>query len=217
MRRDHRVIFPQYARGKEGIEIEEGATLWDHAWKLGVQISGTCDGQGECGKCVVRVDRGAGSLASRTRAEESFSLTQDERLACQARIVRSDQDIYVYVKAAGEYTILTESVEGRVPLDPFICRRGDQVILRDIRQHPLARYEGELLGLAVDVGTTTLVAQILDVETGETMVTLACRNPQAAYGDDVISRIGYTDQHQDGLARLQRVVVEPSCTKTRQV
>ena len=85
---------------------------------------------------------------------------------------------------------------------------GDWVFLRGLREHPLGRYEGELLGLAVDVGTTTLVAQILDVESGEAIATLACKNPQAAYGDDVISRIGYTDQHQDGLARLQRVVVE---------
>jgi uncharacterized 2Fe-2S/4Fe-4S cluster protein (DUF4445 family) len=43
---------------------------------------------------------------------------------------------------------------------------------------------------------------------GEIVVTLARKNPQAAYGDDVISRIGYTDQHQDGLIRLQELVVE---------
>jgi uncharacterized 2Fe-2S/4Fe-4S cluster protein (DUF4445 family) len=71
----------------------------------------------------------------------------------------------------------------------------------------MGRYGGELLGLAIDVGTTTLVTQILNLEDGEVVATLACRNPQAAYGDDVISRIGYTDQDADGLARLQRIVV----------
>jgi len=203
----HRVIFPQYARGRDGIAIEEGATLWDHAWKLGVQTSSACGGRGECGKCVIRVDRGSESLARKTRAERDFPLDDEERLACQSRVISSDRDIYVFVKAAGEYTILTESIEGRVPLDPLIRRKGDWVFLGDA-QHPLGRYEGELLGLAIDVGTTTLVAQVLDVESGEVVVTLACKNPQAAYGDDVISRIGYADQHQDGLARLQRVVVE---------
>jgi uncharacterized 2Fe-2S/4Fe-4S cluster protein (DUF4445 family) len=80
--------------------------------------------------------------------------------------------------------------------------------LDGVQERSLGRYEGELLGLAVDVGTTTLVAQVLNLESGEVVVTLACRNPQAAYGDDVISRIGYADQHPDGLARLQAVVVK---------
>jgi len=204
----HRVIFPQYPRGRDGIAIEEGATLWDHAWKLGVQISSACGGRGECGKCVIRVDRGSESLAKKTRAERGFPLDHEERLACQATVISSDRDIHVFVKPAGEYTILTESIEGRVPLDPLICRKGDWVFLRDAREHPLGRYDGELLGLAVDAGTTTLVAQVLDVESGEVVVTLACKNPQAAYGDDVISRIGYADQHQGGLDRLQRIVVE---------
>jgi uncharacterized 2Fe-2S/4Fe-4S cluster protein (DUF4445 family) len=204
----HRVIFPQYARGRDGIEIEEGATLWDHAWKLGIQIHSLCGGHGECGKCVVRVDRGSESLSETTQAERDRSLAEDERLACQAKVISGDRDIYVFIKAAGEYTILTESTEGRVPLDPFIYRKGDRVFLEGRPGVSLGRYEGELLGLAVDVGTTTLVAQLVDVESGEVIVTLARKNPQAAYGDDVISRIAYTDQHQDGLARLQRVVVE---------
>ena len=208
MGRKHRVVFPQYARGREGIEIEEGATLWDHAWGLGIQISSACGGRGECGKCVVRVDKGSEGLAERTEAERNFPLAEEERLACQTRVISSNRDIIVYVKAAGEYTILTESIEGSVPLDPFISRREGWVFLRDIREDPVGRYEGELLGLAIDVGTTTLVAQIVDMESGEVVTTLACKNPQAAYGDDVISRIGYTDQHQDGLARLQRTVVE---------
>ncbi len=204
----HKVIFPQYARGRDGIEIAEGATLRDHALRLGLQIHSACGGRGQCGKCVVRVDRGLESLAGRTQAECDFSLAEDERLACQARVISADQDIYVFVKAAGDYAILTESIEGRVPLDPFISRKGDQVLLEGRPGVSLGRYEGELLGLAIDVGTTTLVAQLLDLESGELIVTLACKNPQAAYGDDVISRIAYADQHEGGLARLQKVIVE---------
>ena len=208
MGQKHRVMFPQYARGKDGIEIEEGATLRDHTSKLGIQIPSACGGRGQCGKCVVRVDRGLESLAGKTQAERDTSLAEQERLACQARVISDDRDIYVFVKATGEYTILTESIEGRVPLDPFIYRKGNQVFWRDDREHSLGKYEGKLLGLAVDVGTTTLVAQVLDLGSGEVVVTLARKNPQAAYGDDVISRIGHTDQHPDGLARLQRIVVE---------
>jgi len=208
MTREHKVVFPQYARGRDGIEIEVGTTLWDHACRLGIQVSSACGGRGQCGKCVVRVDSGAESLGHRTEAERSFPLAEDERLACQAKVITGDQDIVVYVKAAGQYTILTESVEARVPLDPFVYREGDWVILGTDREHPLDRYEGELLGLAVDVGTTTVVAQIVDLGSSDVLATLACRNPQSAYGDDVISRIGFADSHQDGLARLQKVVVE---------
>ena len=208
MRHTHKVIFPQYARGRDGIDIEEGATLQDHIHKLGIQISSACGGRGQCGKCVVRVDGGSESLSGKTQAEQDLSLADEERLACQATVISNNQDIVLFVKAAGEYTVLTDSIEGRVPIDPFIYRKGDYVHLRNGREVPLGRYEGELLGLAVDVGTTTLVAQILDVESGEEVVTLACKNPQAAYGDDVISRIGYTDQHRGGLARLQSAVVE---------
>ncbi|NPV06853.1 MAG: DUF4445 domain-containing protein [Anaerolineae bacterium] len=209
MAHEHRVIFPQYARGRNGVSIEEGATLWDHAWRLGIQVASACGGRGQCGKCVVRVESGGESLAERTEAERRFPLARDERLACQARIISSARDVVVYIWAAGEYTILTESTDqGMIRLDPHVSREGDRVVLREERIHSLGAYEGELLGLAVDVGTTTLVAQIVDLESGEVVATLACRNPQAAYGDDVISRIGYADTHEDGLRRLQRVVVE---------
>jgi uncharacterized 2Fe-2S/4Fe-4S cluster protein (DUF4445 family) len=204
----HKVIFPQYARGRHGVEIEEGATLRDHALKLGILIPSACGGLGQCGKCIVRVDRGLASLAPKTPAEQGFPLGKEERLACQARVLSKEQDIYLYVRAAGEYTILTESVEGHVPLDPFVQRRGDQVLLRGAAGRPLGRYDGELLGLAIDVGTTTIVVQVLDLETGTVVSTLACKNPQAAFGDDVISRIAYADQHGDGLMRLQETAIE---------
>jgi len=203
----HKVIFPQYARGKDGIEIVTGSSLLDHAWKLGIQMPSACGGRGQCGKCVVRVDRGTESLGPKTPTERGFPLADDERLACQARVTSDDRDIYLYIEAAGEYTILTESIEGHVPLEPFVCRKGDRVLWQGEPAYDLGDYQGQLLGLAIDVGTTTVVAQVLDLASGEVVVTLACKNPQAAYGDDVISRIGYTDQHPGGLARLQTVVV----------
>ncbi len=208
MNPEHKVIFPQYARGRDGIGICVGSTVWDHALRLGIHIHSECGGRGQCGKCIVRLDRGAESLAEKTQAERNLPLAADERLACQAQVIADDQDIYVFAKAVGEYTVLTESTRGQVPLDPFIYRRDDRVWLEGRPGASLGQYEGELLGLAVDIGTTTLVAQLLDVESGEVIVTQARRNPQASYGNDVISRIGYADEHTDGLARLQRIVVE---------
>jgi len=167
------------------------------------------------------VDRGLECLTERTEAEHGFSLSEEERLACQAKVASGDRDIHVFIRDAGEYTILSESVEGEVPLDPFVYRKGDEVFwddsevqrrpragLRTAEEKLLGPYEGGLYGAAIDVGTTTLVVQVLDLESGERAATLAAKNPQAAYGDDVISRIGYADQHEGGLIELRQVVVE---------
>ena len=63
--------------------------------------------------------------------------------------------------------------------------------------------ENARLGLALDVGTTTITAAILDLHTGETLAAGSIRNRQASYGADVIDRISHTMTHADGLRLLQ--------------
>jgi uncharacterized 2Fe-2S/4Fe-4S cluster protein (DUF4445 family) len=65
-----------------------------------------------------------------------------------------------------------------------------------------------LLGLAVDVGTTKLAAYLIDLQSGSTLAKAGAMNPQIAYGEDVISRIGYTNTHVDGRRVLQTRLVE---------
>lgn len=65
-----------------------------------------------------------------------------------------------------------------------------------------------LLGLAVDLGTTKLAAFLVDLETGQTLASGGALNPQVAYGEDVISRIQYSDEHPEGGSTLQQCVVE---------
>jgi len=67
---------------------------------------------------------------------------------------------------------------------------------------------GRLLGLAVDVGTTTIAAYLTDLETGKVVATESAMNPQVAMGDDVISRLYHTTRDPDGLAQLQSTVVQ---------
>ena len=52
--------------------------------------------------------------------------------------------------------------------------------------------------IAFDIGTTTVVAYLLDGHTGALLAQSSCRNPQAQYGADVISRIQYAMEVQDG-------------------
>ncbi|MCK4591798.1 MAG: 2Fe-2S iron-sulfur cluster binding domain-containing protein, partial [Candidatus Latescibacteria bacterium] len=53
-----RIFFPQYRRTRQGMEISKGKSILDYAREFGVSIDAECGGQGECGKCVVRIDRG---------------------------------------------------------------------------------------------------------------------------------------------------------------
>jgi uncharacterized 2Fe-2S/4Fe-4S cluster protein (DUF4445 family) len=63
------------------------------------------------------------------------------------------------------------------------------------------------LGLAVDIGTTTLAAYLCDLGTGNILSSAAALNPQRRYGDDVISRIQAASASAQNLAALQRLVV----------
>jgi uncharacterized 2Fe-2S/4Fe-4S cluster protein (DUF4445 family) len=65
-----------------------------------------------------------------------------------------------------------------------------------------------LFGLAVDVGTTKLAAYLVDLASGETASKTGAMNPQIAYGEDVVSRIAYANEHVDGRVLLQRRLVD---------
>lgn len=199
-----RMFFPQYRKGKKGIETFHGSIL-DHARKLGVEIASECGGLGTCGRCVVRVEKGADALNETTNPEREHDLGPGYRLACQARVVNTDANVTVLIKDFGDYSILSESLETEVEVDAAVSRVGRSV--RHESGDELGRYDGEILGLAVDVGTTTLVGQVLDLEDGRAVATFARKNPQIAYGNDVISRICHTMSCETGLEELQQAVV----------
>ncbi len=62
-------------------------------------------------------------------------------------------------------------------------------------------------GIAVDVGTTTVVAQIVEMNTGRVLGVTGAPNPQASYGEDVISRIIYACD-KNGLGELHEVIIK---------
>jgi uncharacterized 2Fe-2S/4Fe-4S cluster protein (DUF4445 family) len=66
----------------------------------------------------------------------------------------------------------------------------------------------DLLGLAVDVGTTKLAVYVVHLGTGETLAMSGAMNPQISYGEDVISRIAYTNHDEGGRKVLQTKLVE---------
>jgi uncharacterized 2Fe-2S/4Fe-4S cluster protein (DUF4445 family) len=67
----------------------------------------------------------------------------------------------------------------------------------------VTRSQSPLVGLAVDIGATKIAGYLVELASGRTLAKAGAVNPQIAYGEDVVSRIGYTNEHRDGRAVLQ--------------
>ncbi len=72
-----------------------------------------------------------------------------------------------------------------------------------------------LYGAAADIGTTTVVLHLVDLQTGKTLATVSTTNPQHQHGDDVISRIHFASEPQ-GRDWMQRTIVNCLNTLLRQ-
>lgn len=198
-----RVFFPQFKKGKQGIEVDRETILYA-ARKLSIYLPSECGGKGICGRCRVRVEGEKSLLSPRTKAEKKFNLSEGERLACQTRLT-GPGNIRIFLKQVGKYTILSESIEKKIVLDPFVYEKNGKVFWG---KEVLDEFRGKILGLAIDVGTTTLVSQVVNLQSGKTIATFSQKNPQCAFGDDVISRIEYTMREKDGVKVLQKVVLD---------
>jgi uncharacterized 2Fe-2S/4Fe-4S cluster protein (DUF4445 family) len=64
------------------------------------------------------------------------------------------------------------------------------------------------IGLAVDVGTTTVAAYLCDLVTGKVLNTESMMNPQVPYGEDVMSRITYAMTNEQGLETMQKALID---------
>ncbi len=94
-------------------------------------------------------------------------------------------------------------------------------ILRDSGYKVTAVYDGNTMlalepgdtterqyGIAVDIGTTTVVCYLVDLTNGEQLDVASRLNAQKSYGGDVISRIAYVAENADGLERLQKEIAD---------
>ena len=211
------IFFPQFKKGKEGLKIHPGLTILDYAQKLQIKINAECGGVGKCGKCIVRIEKGEENLNQPTSSEKKFNLPEKHRLACQARIVRDISDIVVYIKEFGEYEILKYGMEREVEICPSYIKKNGNVYKNG---KEIDIYRDGIFGLAIDIGTTTIVFDIVNLENGDIIGTLAKTNPQIIYGNDVISRIEYAmvdkkekrflekDERYKKLNEMQKIVVE---------
>lgn len=123
----------------------------------------------------------AGTLCTQSGVKETFDIA--EILACRWR-------------PAGDVTVTLEQAAGE-----------NDHIAADRRDIPGG---GEGLGLAVDIGTTTVAAYLYDLASGRCLNTACGMNAQRSYGSDVISRIQYCGT-EGGLEQQSRAIREQIC------
>jgi uncharacterized 2Fe-2S/4Fe-4S cluster protein (DUF4445 family) len=164
------------------LEVPSGAALASALPELGVEFP--CGGTGLCGACRVRVLEGSLPI---TQPDRSVFSTQELavgwRLACQAH---------------AETSLLLE------------CGQWSMDVLTD--NSSLAGAGKSDLGIAVDLGTTTIAAQMIDLATGYVLGVETALNPQASFGLDVMSRIRAALQGSD-LTTIVRLSLRQMITR----
>ncbi len=67
-------------------------------------------------------------------------------------------------------------------------------------------FQDKLLGVAVDLGSTTVAANLCDLSTGEVLASASTMNPQIRFGEDLMSRVSYVMMHPNEADELTRVI-----------
>jgi uncharacterized 2Fe-2S/4Fe-4S cluster protein (DUF4445 family) len=166
-------------------ELAVGKTLFDYADELEMQVPTSCGRTGTCHECVVEVKQGMEALCPR-QERESF-LRENYRLACQAMVENNAVDVH-FAPLRRKPKILVTSSEKPLEHDPLVGRQGDVVSYDGV---VIDQYRGHIYGLAVDVGTTTVAVELVDLEQGRTVCISSFENPQRFGGSDVMHRISY--------------------------
>lgn len=83
-----------------------------------------------------------------------------------------------------------------------------RIVLRANEVIAILPFGSDIFGISVDIGTTKLALYLVDLLSGEVVEKVGEMNPQIAYGEDVVSRIAYATQNQDGRQTLQQALTE---------
>ena len=177
--------------------VAKGQTIMAAAASQSIDLRSDCGGKGKCGKCQVVVT--PSEHLSAVTDSEGGMLTADllesgSRLACQARI-EGPLSIVIDESNLDPGEVLGKDLDGMTVSDPKSPR-------------PKAGAGNGSLGLAIDIGTTTLALYLCDLQSGEVIHSVAEANPQRRYGEDVISRIAHANDRQHGLEELRVAIVE---------
>jgi uncharacterized 2Fe-2S/4Fe-4S cluster protein (DUF4445 family) len=183
----------------QSIEAVGGRSLFEHAEDLGIDVPTSCRKQGKCKECMVEVVEGMDLLSAKAGPEQH--LKGNFRLSCQTFVAGAGGRVRCHTMRRGQMRIerhaLGLPVTGEpVWLDPAVTRDGDRILIDGLE---VERSTGPIHGVAMDLGTTTVVLRLLDLETGELIADTSFENPQRFGGSEVMSRIAYDTEHRGRL------------------
>ncbi len=186
-----------------------GTTLFDSADVLNIPVPSSCGRSGICHECIIQVKRGSDALSS-PGDPEAF-LTDGYRLACQATIEHPEAVIEFGLLQRSPQ-ILTAQDEEMGQLDPLVTRKGNSVYYDGEK---IDTYRGKILGMSIDLGTTTVVAELVNLESGQLIYTSSFENPQRFGGSDIMHRISYDAGTYQG--ELHRAIINTLNTEIHQM
>ena len=186
----------------KSLSARRGMSIFECSEELGVHVPTSCNKNGKCRECIVEIREGA-ELLSKLSSEEEH-LGAGFRLACRACLEADSGSITCHTMRRAQMRIEESGwIEtANVDLAPAVSRDGDWVLLDG---EPLTKSPGPLLGIALDLGTTTVVLRLLDLESGKQVAAASFENPQRFGGSDVMARIQYDSDHPGRL--LQRTLL----------
>src|SRR5262245_22595305 len=180
---------------------EVGTTLFDLAESLGITVPTSCYKQGKCRECLLEIESGS-ELLSPLAPQESH-LGGKFRLACRTQLTQPGE-VHCHTLRRGTLRIETETtgLELQHHIDPALTREGSHILL-DGKQ--IAESNGPIHGIAIDIGTTTVVLRLYDMENGHLVATHSFENPQRFGGSDIMARIRFDGEYPNKL--LQRTLL----------
>ncbi|WP_328597314.1 ASKHA domain-containing protein [Heliobacterium mobile] len=182
------------------VQVEKGVTILQAARLAGVLIESPCNAVGTCGKCKVKLDQTSRS-SIRPYGLHHLSPEEEEQgyvLSCEAEVLG---DILVDVPSRShgtELKILSHGQSVEVTPETYFQKRyepkddrtfvfaGDELV--GLEQ---SNTEDQKYGLAVDIGTTTIVVSLVDLGSGQEIASASALNPQSLHAQDVLSRITF--------------------------
>lgn len=156
------------------LETVPGKNLLSLCKENNIFIDAVCNGMGRCGKCIVLTEK---DMFIVTTADLTYISKKDldmgYRLACRV--------------------MLKESCMIQIPDNM------EQIISdSEIRQDDIQDTEASTYGVAIDIGTTTIGAALIDIQDSKVVGQKSLLNHQRVYGADVISRIAASLETEDG-------------------
>ncbi len=183
----------------QSMEAAPGLSLFDCAETLGTRVPTSCYKQGKCRECLVEVTQGSEFLSAPVPAEKHLSGAF--RLSCRTLLQGDNGRVRCHTMRRGAMRIERNGAGltfRGIALDPAVRRRGERVYLDDVE---IDSWRGAIHGIAMDLGTTTVVLRLFDLENGELIADASFENPQRFAGSDVMARIRYDTDHPGKLLR----------------